>query len=184
MSKLRLVSYLSPGYVLSLLRQLGVPESCIGETHVQSQYWLSDPVMLGGDQLDIVVYLWSAPSVMRHQSHLQITEGNGPEVPRCNSSRYQDLPGLSDIIVNAESGLKTFDELQNTVLQTDPGSTVLTQLANNGSPAWASPVAFFGKVIQSGLHQSSIRLSCCKDWLTVRRLVARVSALSVTLMRV
>lgn len=159
MSKLRLVSYLAPNMFwfyeavgAYLGRVLAV------ETHiVQSQYDpLSDPVMLQ-DQLDIA-FICGLPFVR----HYRVISGQLKAIvaPVMQSSRYQDRPVyFSDIIVNAESGLKTFDELVGkTLCYNDPESNSGYNLVHQRLMQSKHPSSFFGKVIQSGSHQSSIRL--------------------------
>jgi len=75
------------------------------------------------------------------------------------SSRYQDRPVYFSDIINAESGLKTFDELVGkTLCYNDPGSNSGYNLVHQRLMQSKHPSSFFGKVIQSGSHQSSIRL--------------------------
>jgi len=61
------------------------------------------------------------------------------------SSRYQDRPVyFSDIIVNAESGLKTFDELVGkTLCYNDPGSNSGYNLVHQRLMQSKHPSSFF-----------------------------------------
>lgn len=157
--KLRLVSYLAPNMFwfykavgVYLGRVLGIETDI-----VQSQYDpLSDPAMLQ-DQLDIA-FICGLPFARLNR----VISGQLKALvaPVMLASRYQDCPVyFSDIIVNAESDLKTFDDLLGkTLCFNDPGSNsgynlVLQKLIGSGYPN-----SFFSKVIQSGSHQRSIRL--------------------------
>lgn len=124
---------------------------------VQSQHDpLSDPEMLQA-QLD-VAFICGLPFVRINRAisaHLKALVA-----PVMQASRYQDDPVyFSDIIVNADSRLVSFDDLSGrTFCYNDPGSNsgynlVLHKLIQSGHPS-----SFFGKTIQSGSHQRSIRL--------------------------
>ncbi len=166
--KLRLVSYLAPnmfgfyeavgaylGRVLGLEPQL-----------VQSQYDpLEDPMMLQ-DQLDIA-FICGLPFARRQQvasSQLQALVA-----PVMQASRYQNRPVyFSDIIVNAQSNLLSFDDLRGkTFCYNDLGSNSGYNLVRQRLMQAGYPSSFFGKAIPSGSHQRSIRLvadglvDCC-----------------------
>jgi len=90
------------------------------------------------------------------------------------SSRYQDRPVyFSDIIVNAESGLKTFDELVGkTLCYNDPGSNSGYNLVHQRLMQSKHPSSFFLARLS---NQARIKVPSdwlLKDWLTVRRLTA------------
>jgi phosphonate transport system substrate-binding protein len=80
--------------------------------------------------------------------------------PVMQASRYQNCPVyFSDIIVNAESEVKTFDRLAGKVFcYNDPGSNSGYNMVRQRLMQASYPSSFFGKVIQSGSHQRSIRL--------------------------
>lgn len=157
--KLRLVSYLAPnmfGFYEAvgayLSRELDV------ETRlVQSQYDpLEDPIMLD-DQLDIA-FICGLPFARRYRvvdSQLQALVA-----PTMQASRYQNRPVyFSDIIVNANSDLKTFEDLAGrTLCYNDLGSNSGYNLLRQRLLEGGYPSSFFGKVLQSGSHQRSIRL--------------------------
>ncbi len=158
-NKLKLVSYLAPnmfGFYEAvgeyLSRALGI------ETQVvQSQYDpLEDPMMLQ-EQLDLA-FICGLPFARRHRvvsSHLQALVA-----PVMQASRYQNRPVyFSDIIVNADSRLITFDDLVGkTLCYNDPGSNSGYNLLCQRLMQGGYPSNFFGTVLQSGSHQSSIRL--------------------------
>jgi len=88
--------------------------------------------------------------------HLRSTEGFSCAGDAIN--RYQDRPVyFSDIIVNADSGLKTFDDLAGkTLCYNDQALTAATTLRQR-LMQFGHPSSFFGKVIQSGsstFHQT------------------------------
>ncbi len=157
--KLRLVSYLAPN-MFGFYEAVGAYLSRVFgiETQiVQSQYDpLEDPMMLQ-DQLD-VAFICGLPFARRHQvvsSQLQALVA-----PVMQASRYQEYPVyFSDIIVNAESDLKTFDDLGGrTLCYNDLGSNSGYNLLRQRLIQAGYPSSFFGKVIPSGSHQSSIKL--------------------------
>lgn len=149
--KLKLVSYLAPNMfgfykaVAAYLTRVLEVETDIA----QSQY---DPLMRQ-DQLD-VAFICGLPFVQLKQSQLQALVA-----PVMQASRYQNRPiYFSDIIVNADSNLWSFDDLTGkTFCYNDPGSNsgynlVLHRLTQSGHSS------FFGKAMQSGSHQRSIKL--------------------------
>jgi len=157
--KLRLVSYLAPnmfGFYEAvgayLSRLLGVETQL-----VQSQYDpLEDPMMLE-DQLDIA-FICGLPFA-RHQRVVS-TQLQALVAPVMQASRYQNRPVyFSDIIVNAESNLLCFDDLVGkTLCYNDPDSNSGYNLLCQRLIQAGYPSSFFGKIIQSGSHQRSIRL--------------------------
>ncbi len=157
--KLRFVSYLAPnmfwfyeavavylGHVFDVEAQI-----------VQSQYDpLSDPLMLQ-DRLDIA-FICGLPFVQR--SRVVSSQLQALVAPVMQKNRYQDRPVyFSDIIVHADSGIMTFDELAGkTLCYNDPGSNSGYNLLCWRLIQVEHPSSFFGKFIQSGSHQRSIRL--------------------------
>ena len=155
--KLRFVSYLAPN-LFWFYETVGAYLGCVlgVETQiVQSQFDpLEDPLMLQ-DQLD-VAFICGLPFVqLNHSAQLQALVA-----PVMQASRYQDRPVyFSDIIVNADSSLMTFDDLADKILcYNDPGSNSGYNLVRQRLIQGRHPSSFFSKVIQSGSHQSSIRL--------------------------
>jgi phosphonate transport system substrate-binding protein len=156
--KLSLVSYLAPN-MFGLYEAVGAYLSRVlgVETQLmQSQYDpLEDPMMLQ-DQLDIA-FICGLPFARRHQvvsSQLQALVA-----PVMQASRYENRPVyFSDIIVNADSNLLSFDDLGGkTLCYNDPGSNSGYNLVRQRLIQGGYPSSFFGKVIQSGSHQRSIR---------------------------
>lgn len=158
-SKLQLVSYLAPNMFwfyeavgAYIGRVLGVEIQI-----VQSQYEpLEDPLMLQ-DQLDLA-FICGLPFVQLNRT----TSGQLTALvaPVMQARRYQNCPVyFSDLIVNAKSDLRTFDQLRGkTLCYNDPGSNSGYNLLRYRLMESTSPHNFFGKVIQSGSHQRSIKL--------------------------
>ncbi|HEY9633827.1 MAG TPA: PhnD/SsuA/transferrin family substrate-binding protein [Coleofasciculaceae cyanobacterium] len=157
--KLRLVSYLAPNMFrfyedvgAYLSRVLGVETQL-----VQSQYDpLQDPMLLQ-DQLDIA-FICGLPFARYHRvtgSQLQALVA-----PTMQASRYQNRPVyFTDIIVNAESNLLSFDDLGGkTLCYNDLGSNSGYNLVRQRLMQGGYPNSFFGKVIESGSHQRSVQL--------------------------
>jgi phosphonate transport system substrate-binding protein len=152
------VSYLAPNWfefyqaVTSYLdRTLGM------ETQLhQGEYDpLEDPLLLQ-DQLDLA-FICGLPlirycQVVPHQLQTLVA-------PVIQAPRYQDRPiYFSDVIVNAASHIKVFADLAGTILcYNDKGSNSGYNLLHHRLIESGYPQNFFGKTIQSGSHQRSIR---------------------------
>jgi phosphonate transport system substrate-binding protein len=157
--KLRLVSYLAPnmfGFYEAvgayLSRVLGI-ETQLG----QSEYDPLEDPMMRDDKLDIA-FICGLPFARRHKvvsSQLQALVA-----PVMQASRYENRPVyFSDMIVNAQSNLQSFDDLAGkTWCYNDLGSNSGYNLVRQRLMQGGYPSCFFGKVIQSGSHQRSIRL--------------------------
>lgn len=157
--KLRLVSYLAPNMFWFYQAVGAYLERVLGvETHiVQSQYDpLADPAMLQ-DRLDIA-FICGLPFVQLNQ--VVLGQLKALVAPVMQGERYRDRPiYFSDIIVKADSSLATFDDLVGkTWCYNDPGSNSGYNLVRQRLIQAGYPCSFFGKVIQSGSHQRSIRL--------------------------
>ncbi len=158
-NKLRLVSYLAPN-MFGFYQAVGAYLSRVWgiETQLrQSQYDpLEDPMLLQ-DELDIA-FICGLPFARRYRvvpDQLQVLVA-----PVMQASRYENRPVyFSDIIVNAHSQLQRFDELAGkTWCYNDPGSNSGYNLVRQRLIQGRYPSNFFGKVIQSGSHQRSMRL--------------------------
>ncbi|MBV9388056.1 MAG: PhnD/SsuA/transferrin family substrate-binding protein [Chroococcidiopsidaceae cyanobacterium CP_BM_ER_R8_30] len=157
--KLRLVSYLAPNmfWFYTAVRDYFNRVWDIETDIVQSQLDpLSDPLLLQ-DQLD-VAFMCGLPFIGHYQVIPNQLQALVAPVMQC--LRYQNRPVyFSDIIVNVDSRLTTFDDLAGkTLCYNDPGSNsgynlLLHQLIQTGHSR-----SFFGKMIQSGSHQRSINL--------------------------
>ena len=157
--QLRLVSYLAPN-MFGFYEAVGAYLSRVVGAQiqlVQSQYDpLDDPMMLQ-DQLDIA-FICGLPFARRQRE--VSTQLQALVAPVMQAHRYQNRPVyFSDIIVNAESNLLTFNALRGkTFCYNDPGSNSGYNLVRYQLIQGKYPSSFFGKVIQSGSHQRSIRL--------------------------
>ncbi len=156
---IKLVSYLAPN-MFWFYSAVGAYLSRVLDVEieiVQSQCDpLSDPLLLQ-DRLDLM-FICGLPFIrydrtFPHQLRAIVA-------PVMQATRYQGRPVyFSDIIVNTNSSLKSFDDLAGkTFCYNDPGSNsgynlVLQRLFQSGYPR-----SFFGQAIQSGSHQNSIGL--------------------------
>lgn len=158
LNQLKLVSYLAPNMFwfyeavgAYLSRVLGVETDI-----VQSEYDpLEDPVMLQ-EQLDIA-FICGLPLVQINRN--RVNQLQPLVAPVMQASRYQNRPVyFSDIIVSAESDFKTFDDLKGKILcYNDPGSNSGYNMVRQKLMQGGYSSKFFGKVIQSGSHQRSMR---------------------------
>lgn len=159
LKKLWLVSYLAPNMFWFYQAVAGYLGRVFGvETEiVQSQYDpLSDPTMLQ-DKLDIA-FICGLPFVQLNQfvpNQLQAVVA-----PVMQAGRYGDRPVyFSDIIVNAPRDLMSFKDLAGkTFCYNDPGSNSGYNLMRQRLMHSGYASNFFGKVIESGSHQNSIKL--------------------------
>ncbi len=154
---LQVVSYLAPNWfdfyqaVVSYIGDiLGIKTQLIqGELDP-----LADPLLLQ-DQLDLG-FICGLP-LIRHcqQAPHQLQTLVAPVMV---APRYQQRPiYFSDVIVNATSPLKTFEDLQGkTFCYNDSGSNSGYNLLRYRLIQSKYDRAFFGKIIQSGSHQNSI----------------------------
>lgn len=156
---LRLVSYLAPnmfwfyeavGSYLS--RKLGI-ETQIVQSQVDP---LLDPTMLQ-DQVDIA-FICGLPFVQLNR--ILSNQLIALVAPVMKASRYQNCPVyFSDIIVNANSNLMSFEQLRSkTLCYNEPGSNSGYNLLRQRLIQSGYPRNFFGKLLQSGSHQRSIQL--------------------------
>ncbi|MBW4575824.1 MAG: PhnD/SsuA/transferrin family substrate-binding protein [Aphanothece sp. CMT-3BRIN-NPC111] len=157
--KLRLVSYLAPNmfwFYEAVAAYLGRVFNL--ETHIlQSDYDPLEDLVLLEDKLDIA-FICGLPFI--RLSQIASNQLVAIVAPVMQASRYQNSPVyFSDIIVNADSGIKTFDDLAGkTLCYNDPGSNSGYNLLRQRLIESGHPSSFFGKVIQSGSHQRSIRM--------------------------
>lgn len=158
LKKLRLVSYLAPNMFWFYQAVAGYLGRVFGvETDiVQSEYDpLSDP-MLMEDRLDIA-FICGLPFIQLKTIANQL---QAVVAPVMQAGRYGDRPVyFSDIIVNARSDFISFQDLAGkTFCYNDPGSNSGYNLMRQRLMHSGYPNNFFGKVIESGSHQNSIKL--------------------------
>jgi phosphonate transport system substrate-binding protein len=158
LKKLQVISYLAPnwfGFYEAVLAYLG---RMLGlETQLKQGECdpLLDPLLLQ-DQLDLA-FICGLPLIRYCQI---VSDQLQPVVaPVMQAPRYQNRPiYFSDVIVNAASNLARFDDLAGTMLcYNDPGSNSGYNLLRHRLLQGRYPQPFFGKVVQSGSHQRSIR---------------------------
>lgn len=155
---LTLISYLSPNLLWFYQaigafwqRSLSIPVTVVsGEFDP-----LDDPLLLD-DRLD-GAFICGLPFARHHNSvpgQLQAIVA-----PVMQAVRYQNHPVyFSDVIVNADSDLETFNQLVNTrFCYNDRGSNSGYNLLRHYMLQNQYPAAFFSQVLPSGSHQQSIR---------------------------
>lgn len=157
-TKLRVVSYLAPNWfgfykavLVYLSRVLGI-ESELQEGECDP---LEDPILIE-DRLDLA-FICGLPLIRYCQVVLDRLE---PVVaPVMQAPRYDNRPVyFTDVIVNAASHLSSFEDLEGKKLcYNDPGSNSGYNLLRYRLFQRGNSKNFFGKVIQSGSHQRSIR---------------------------
>ncbi|AFY41774.1 phosphate/phosphite/phosphonate ABC transporter substrate-binding protein [Nostoc sp. PCC 7107] len=156
--KLRVVSHLAPNWFWFYEAIMAYIGRIVGvETQLQASKYdpLADPILLT-EQLDLA-FICGLPLVRYHQvvaNQLQPIVAPVMEAPR-----YQNRPVyFTDVIVNANSYLYSFADLADKVLcYNDPGSNSGYNLLRHRLIQGKHPKRFFGKTIQSGFHQRSIR---------------------------
>lgn len=157
-TKLRVISYLAPNWfwfyeaiVAYLGRVLAV------EIQLQASQYdpLQDPILLT-DQLDLA-FICGLPLV--RYGRVVANQLQPIVAPVMEAPRYQNRPVyFTDVIVNAESSLFSFADLAGkTLCYNDPGSNSGYNLLRHRLLQGRHPKDFFGKTIQSGFHQRSIR---------------------------
>ncbi|PSB49459.1 phosphate ABC transporter substrate-binding protein [Cyanosarcina cf. burmensis CCALA 770] len=159
LNKLKLVSYLAPN-MFEFYQAVGVYLSRVLDVEtqiIQSQSVpLQDPAILQ-DQLDLA-FICGLPFIQLSQ--LIPDRWQALVAPVMQAQRYHNRPVyFSDVIVNANSSFKSFDDLAaKTLCFNDLGSNsgynlIRHRLLQSGYPSY-----FFAQVIPSGSHQHSIRL--------------------------
>ncbi|RCJ31966.1 phosphate ABC transporter substrate-binding protein [Nostoc minutum NIES-26] len=155
---LRIISYLAPnglGFYQAIAAYLG---RVLGiETQLEQGECdpLEDPLLFQ-DQLDLA-FICGLPLV--RYSQIISNQLQTLVAPVLQSSRYGNCPiYYADVIVNADSNIKKFaDLLGKTFCYNDLGSNSGYNLLCHRLIQETYPHNFFGKTIQSGFHQRSIR---------------------------
>ncbi|HEY9813576.1 MAG TPA: PhnD/SsuA/transferrin family substrate-binding protein, partial [Candidatus Sericytochromatia bacterium] len=116
---------------------------------------LSDPVLLD-EQLEIA-FICGLPFIRYHR--VAPAQLEALVAPVMQANRYQNQPVyFADVIVNAGSNIKTFDDLAGkTLCYNDLGSNSGYNLLRYRLMQGEYSSSFFGKVIPSGFHQRSIQ---------------------------
>jgi phosphonate transport system substrate-binding protein len=156
--RLGIISYLAPnwfGLYQAIATYLGRVLQV--ETQLQqSQYDpLEDPQLLQ-DQIDLA-FICGLPLI--RYSQIVSNQLQTLVAPVMESSRYNNLPiYYADVIVNANSNNQKFADLSGkTFCYNDAGSNSGYNLLCHRLIQERDPQNFFGKTIQSGFHQRSIR---------------------------
>jgi phosphonate transport system substrate-binding protein len=156
--KLRVISYLAPNwfdFYQSIVSYLG------RRLEVETEFYqgkcdpLKDPLLLE-DQLDLA-FICGLPFIQHYQA---FPEQFQPLVaPVMEASRYQNRPiYFSDLIVNANSEIRLFEDFRNKVFcYNDSGSNSGYNLPRYRLIQSGYSQDFFAKAIQSGSHQRSIQ---------------------------
>jgi phosphonate transport system substrate-binding protein len=156
--QLRLISYLAPNMfwfyqaiAAYLERQLAV------ETQIHQAEFdpLADPLLLQ-DQLDLA-FICGLPFIRHHRHHPQ--QLRAIAAPVMQAARYQNRPiYFSDVIVHAASDIDNFAQLTGkTFCYNDLGSNSGYNLLRQKLKQEGYSANFFGQVLPSGSHQSSMR---------------------------
>ncbi|OUL32009.1 phosphate ABC transporter substrate-binding protein [Nostoc sp. T09] len=156
--KLQVISYLAPNWfgfyeaVLAYLGRVLAVETQLKQGECEP---LLDPLLLK-DQLDLA-FICGLPLI--RYSQIVLDQLQPVIAPVMQAPRYQNRPiYFSDAIVNANSDLASFDDLVGkTLCYNDPGSNSGYNLLRHRLFQGRHPHHFFGKVVQSGSHQNSIR---------------------------
>ncbi|KOP28334.1 phosphate ABC transporter substrate-binding protein [Hapalosiphon sp. MRB220] len=156
--KLRAVSYLAPSY-FGFYQEITGYLGRVLEFETQLQQGAYDPFedpLLLQDQIDLV-FICGLPLIRYCQvvsDQLQTLVA-----PVMQLSRYYNRPiYFADVIVNADSDIKAFADLAGKIFcYNDSGSNSGYNLLRNQLVQQKYLLNFFGKTIQSGSHQCSIR---------------------------
>ncbi|BBD63975.1 ABC-type phosphate/phosphonate transport system periplasmic component-like protein [Nostoc commune NIES-4072] len=156
--KLQITSYLAPnwfGFYQAIAAYLGR----VLKVEFQLQPGECDPLedlQLFEDQIDLA-FICGLPLI--RYSQIISNQFQTLVAPVMQSSRYSNRPiYYADIIVNANSNIQKFEDLaKKTFCYNDLGSNSGYNLLCHKLIEEKYPESFFGKMLQSGSHQHSIR---------------------------
>ncbi|MDZ8184468.1 MAG: PhnD/SsuA/transferrin family substrate-binding protein [Nostoc sp. ChiSLP02] len=156
--KLRLVSYLAPNW-FGFYQAIATYLNHVLKVEVELQQGDRDPLedpLLFQDQIDLA-FICGLPLI--RYSQIISNQFQVLVAPVMKSSRYSNSPiYYADVIVNADSNIKKFADLTGkTFCYNDPGSNSGYNLLCHRLTKETYPENFFGKTLQSGSHQRSIR---------------------------
>ncbi|BAY07476.1 phosphate/phosphite/phosphonate ABC transporter substrate-binding protein [Calothrix sp. NIES-2098] len=156
--RLRVVSYLAPNW-FGFYQAIATYLSRVLNVEFQLQQSEYDPLedpLLFQDQIDLA-FICGLPLI--RYSQIVLNQLQTLVAPVMQSSRYGNQPiYYADVIVNANSNLKKFTDLTGkTFCYNDPGSNSGYNLLCHRLTQETYPENFFGKTLQSGSHQHSIR---------------------------
>ncbi|QLE57318.1 phosphate/phosphite/phosphonate ABC transporter substrate-binding protein [Nostoc sp. TCL26-01] len=155
---LRVVSYLAPNW-WEFYQAIATYLSRVLQIATQLEVGKSDPLadpLLLQDQIDLA-FICGLPLI--RYSQISPQQLQTLVAPVMQSSRYGNLPiYYADVIVNAHSDHKRFADLSGkTFCYNDLGSNSGYNLLCHYLSQARYPKNFFGKTLQSGSHQHSIR---------------------------
>lgn len=155
--RLNIISYLSPN-LFWFYEAVSQYLSRNFQISVQIRQGCDDPLtdLLQQSELDIA-FVCGLPFIQ--SCHITPNQFQAIAAPVMQSNRYQNRPiYFSDVIVNANSSITKFEQLSGKCFCfNDPGSNSGYNLMRYRLSQGKCPLPFFGKVIQSGSHQQSIR---------------------------
>ncbi|MDZ7961307.1 MAG: PhnD/SsuA/transferrin family substrate-binding protein [Aulosira sp. DedQUE10] len=158
LKNLQVISYLAPnwfGFYEAILAYLGRVLGVEIQLKQGEYDPLLDPLLLQ-DQLDLA-FICGLPLI--RYCEIVLDQLQPVIAPVMQAPRYRNRPiYFSDVIVNADSDLIEFDDLASkTLCYNDPGSNSGYNLLRHRLLQGRYPQQFFGKAVQSGSHQNSIR---------------------------
>ena len=156
--RLQITSYLAPNW-FGLYQAIAAYLGRVLEVEVQLQQGEYDPLedpLLFQDQIDLA-FICGLPLI--RYSQIVSNQLQTLVAPVMQSSRYSNCPVYyADVIVNANSNIKKFPDLAGkTFCYNDLGSNSGYNLLCHKLIQERYPENFFGKTLQSGSHQRSIR---------------------------
>lgn len=155
---LKIISYLAPNW-LEFYQAIAAYLNRVLEVEFQLTQSECDPLedpLLLQDKLD-VAFICGLPLI--RYSQIVPNQLKTLVAPVMQSSRYNNCPVYyADVIVDANSNIQKFTDLAGkTFCYNDPGSNSGYNLLCHRLTQEKYPENFFGKILQSGAHQHSIR---------------------------
>jgi phosphonate transport system substrate-binding protein len=155
---LKIISYLAPNW-LEFYQAIAAYLNRVLEVEFQLTQGECDPLedpLLFQDKLDLA-FICGLPLI--RYSQIVPNQLQTLVAPVMQSARYKNCPVYyADVIVNAHSNIQKFTDLAGkTFCYNDPGSNSGYNLLCHRLNKEKYPENFFGKILQSGAHQSSIR---------------------------
>ncbi|BDI19330.1 hypothetical protein ANSO36C_51320 [Nostoc cf. commune SO-36] len=156
--KLQITSYLAPNW-FEFYQAIAAYLGRVLKVEFQLQQGEHDPLedsLLFQDQIDLA-FICGLPLI--RYSQIVSNQLQTLVAPVMQSSRYSNCPVYyADVIVNANSNIKKFTDLAGkTFCYNDLGSNSGYNLLSHKLVQQKYPENFFGKTLQSGSHQRSIR---------------------------
>ncbi len=158
LTSLRAVSYLAPNW-FGLYQAIAAYLGRVLQVEIQLHQGECDPLqdpLLFQDKIDLA-FICGLPLIRHNQ--VVLDQLQTLVAPVMQTSRYDNCPiYYADIIVKANSNIKKFADLSGkTFCYNDSGSNSGYNLPRHWLSQEKYPQNFFGKTIESGSHQRSIR---------------------------